>query len=113
MHEAGLMRDAIDLAVAEAARAGAGRVHRVVLRVGALAGVEPEALDFAFEIAAAGTIAAGARLEIQQTPAVCLCAGCGLDFEPAGVVFECPRCGAASAEVRGGCELELVSLEVS
>jgi hydrogenase nickel incorporation protein HypA/HybF len=113
MHEAGLMRDAIDLAIAEAARAGAGCVHRVVLRVGALAGVEPEALDFAFEVAAAGTIAAGARLEIQQTPAVCFCPACGRDFDPAGVVFECPRCGAISGDVRGGCELELVSLEVS
>ena len=107
------MRDAIDLAIAEAARAGAGCVHRVVLRVGALAGVEPEALDFAFEVAAAGTIAAGASLEIEQTPAVCFCPGCGREFEPVGVIFNCPRCGSVSSEVRGGGELELVSLEVS
>ena len=107
------MRDAIDLAVAEAARAGAGRVHRIVLRVGALAGVEPAALDFAFEVAAAGTIAEGARLDVERTPTVCFCPDCGREFEPVGAVFECPRCGAFSSDMRGGYELELVSLEVS
>jgi hydrogenase nickel incorporation protein HypA/HybF len=113
MHEAGLMRDAVDLAVAEAARAGACRVHRIVLRVGALAGVEPAALDFAFDVAAAGTIAEAARLDVERTPTVCLCPDCDHEFEPEGAVFECPRCGAFSSDVRGGCERELVSLEVS
>ena len=113
MHEVGLMRDAIDLAVAEAERVGAGRVHRVVLRVGALAGVEQEALDFAFDVAAEGTIAAGARLEVVHSPAVCFCPDCGRDFEPEGVAFRCPCCGAAGGDVRGGRELELVCMEVS
>jgi hydrogenase nickel incorporation protein HypA/HybF len=113
MHEVGLMQTAVELAVAEAARRGAGRIHRVVLRVGALAGVEPEALDFAFEVAAAGTIASGARLDVERAPAVCFCPACRWEFAPPGAVFECPRCGMVSSDVRGGCELELASLEVS
>ena len=48
MHEVGLMQDALGLALEEARRQGASRVHQLTLRVGRLAGVEPEALAFAF-----------------------------------------------------------------
>jgi hydrogenase nickel incorporation protein HypA/HybF len=113
MHEVGLRQAAVELAVAEAAGRGAGRVHRVVLRVGALAGVEPEALDFACEVTAAGTIAPGARLDVERTPAVCFCPDCRREFAPPGAVMECPRCGTVSTDLRGGCELELASLEAS
>ena len=65
MHESGLMQSA-DLAADYARRAGAGDIRRVVLRVGALSGVEPDALRFAFESLAPGTPAAGAALELEE-----------------------------------------------
>jgi hydrogenase nickel incorporation protein HypA/HybF len=67
MHEAGLMQSALDLAADHARRAGAGNIRRVVLRVGALSGVEPDALRFAFEAMAPGTPAAGAVLELEES----------------------------------------------
>jgi hydrogenase nickel incorporation protein HypA/HybF len=65
MHEAGLMQSALDLAADHARRAGAGNIRRVVLRVGAFSGAEPDALRFAFEALAPGTPAAGATLELE------------------------------------------------
>jgi hydrogenase nickel incorporation protein HypA/HybF len=113
MHEVGLMQEALDLAMSEARRRGASRIHRLILRVGRLAGVEPEALAFAFDMVALGTPAAEAEFTIEQVPVVCFCLGCRQEFEPDDFIFRCPGCGELSREVRRGRELELAGLEVS
>jgi hydrogenase nickel incorporation protein HypA/HybF len=113
MHELDLMRQATEMASSQALRQGSHRIHAIVLRVGDLSGVVPEALAFAFEVTAQGTLAEGATLRIERVPIWCRCRSCQFDFEPADAVFACPLCGRASAEVLRGRELELVSLEVS
>jgi hydrogenase nickel incorporation protein HypA/HybF len=113
MHEVGLMREAVAIALDRAAAEGAARVHAIGLRVGALSGAVPEALALAFEVVTAGTPAARARLAIEASPIVCRCAACARDFTPAGMVFACPGCGAPSDDVRGGRELEVAYVEVS
>lgn len=61
VHEVGLTRRILEIA---AARSEGGRVVRIVLEVGALAAVSPEALRFAFEALAPTSAVAGAALEI-------------------------------------------------
>ena len=113
MHEVGLMQSALDLALEAAAKAGATRIHRLTLRVGALAGVEPEALAFAFEVVTRGTAAEGAHLEMEAVSILCNCCYCSREFESAGPFFDCPDCGRPSADVLRGYELELAHVEVS
>ena len=113
MHEVGLMQRVIEIAQEQAARHGAARILRISLRVGAVAGVVPDALAFAFEVIAPGTAAAGAELVIEPVAVVCHCSGCGWDFEPPDLVYECPACGRLSSDVRHGRELEVDSLEVA
>ena len=113
MHEVGLMQDTLNLALEEARRAGATRIHRLMMQIGRLSGVVPEALEFAFEILAKGTMADGATLEIEQVPIVCYCAGCAREFQPPTMICECPACGNPSLDVRRGREIQLSSLEVS
>lgn len=113
MHEVGLMREVIDLAVAEAERHGAARVHALSIRVGQLSGVDADALSFAFDVASAGTLAEGATLTIVPVAVVCHCPPCNREFTPDGYVFTCPTCGRRSHDIRAGTELELMQLEVS
>jgi hydrogenase nickel incorporation protein HypA/HybF len=49
------------------ARAGGARVKRVVLEVGDLTCVLPDALRFCFELATEGTVMEGAELAIVET----------------------------------------------
>jgi len=92
----------------------ASRVHRIVLRIGALSGVEPEALRFAFDVVTRGTVAEGAELAIEAVPAKAYCATCARDFAiESGFIFTCPVCHALSGELRQGRELELIRLEMS
>lgn len=106
------MQSALDQVLEQARQAGAGRVHAIRLRIGVLSGVVPDALQFAFEALAAGTLAEGALLNIENVPARFWCATCGHEFEAAQMFAECPDCHRPSGKLRAGREMELTSMEV-
>jgi len=87
-------------------------VTTVRIRVGTLSGVVADALDFAFEVATAGTPLEGATLEIEQPTGRASCRTCGADFLLPDLILLCP-CGSADVEVRAGRELTLSSVEVA
>ncbi|HWA83489.1 MAG TPA: hydrogenase maturation nickel metallochaperone HypA [Fimbriimonadaceae bacterium] len=112
MHETGIITQAVHMAIEAAEHAGAGRVTRLRLRVGAMAGVVPEALRFGFDVVTKGTIAEGAALEVDLVTVACRCAaGCGT-FSPPDAIFACPTCGRLSTDVVAGRELDVVEVEV-
>ena len=115
MHELGIMESALALVQRHAAGNNARRVSRVVLRIGALAGVEPESLRFAFDVVSRGTTAEGAIFEIEVVPVVVYCRDCQQEFAGAtdGFIFTCPNCGDLCGEIRRGRELELSRIEMS
>ena len=106
------MQSALDLALEQAQAAGAQRLLRVRLRIGALSGVVPEALTFAFEALTPGTLAEGAELAIEHVPARFWCATCAREFESDDLFADCPGCQRPSGELRAGREMELASLEI-
>ncbi len=112
MHEVGLMQRTLEIALEHASQHRARSICRVTLRVGALSGVVPEALSFAFDVLTRGTIAEGAKLEMESVPVTCFCAACEQEFAPPDLFYECPRCHQLSTQVRRGQELELAYLEV-
>jgi len=107
------MQSAIELACEHARRVGAQRIHVLRLKIGALSGVVPEALEFAFDVVTQRTLAEGSRLEVEYLPVVCFCSECNYEFKPEDLFYACPRCGQTRVEVRQGFEMELASLEVS
>lgn len=110
MHELSIASAVVD-AVRDAA--GGARVTQVRLRVGALSGVVPDALRFAFDVAATGTVCEGAALQMDEVPVTLWCEPCGLEGTLRGELrFRCPTCGEPTGEVRRGRELELVSIAV-
>ena len=112
MHELSIMQSALSQALDQAQRAGAVRVHQIRLKIGALSGVVPEALEFAFEALADGTAAQGATLTIENVPARFWCENCHREFEAPGMFSDCPDCNRPSGDLRAGRELELASMEV-
>ena len=66
MHELGIVAEVIDIVAAEVG--GAKKVTRVVLEIGRDTCVSPDAIRFAFDLVAEGTVVEGATLTILQTP---------------------------------------------
>ncbi|MCS0639512.1 hydrogenase maturation nickel metallochaperone HypA [Streptomyces sp. LP05-1] len=107
------IEEALDRRERSGADDGTGRVTGVTLRIGELAGVVPDALRFAFDIATESTRLAGARLEIETVRGLGRCPACGRT-EPTGLppLLWCEPCGTAR-EVLAGRELEIACVELA
>lgn len=112
MHELSIALSLIELATERAQQADGGRVEAVHVRIGALAGVEADALRFSFEVACRDTPLEGARLIIEETPIVVFCPRCQAERTLQAPRFECPACGGPTPTLVRGRELELTALEV-
>lgn len=106
MHEMSIALAVVGQVEDAALAAGATTVRTVRLQVGELAGVVPDSLQFCFELACAGTVLEGARLETEPVVARARCAPCG-DRWPVGMPPDlcCPACGTPAAELLSGREL--------
>lgn len=115
MHELSIATSLVSLASEALRNAGELRpIEAVRVRVGDLAGVVIEALEFAWPVAAEGTACERASLEIERVPGRVRCGSCGAETELAVPPrFACGTCGAPTAEIVAGRELDLVSLELT
>jgi hydrogenase nickel incorporation protein HypA/HybF len=108
VHELALVEEILKI-VEEAS--GGARVSRVVLQIGRLSAAMPEAIRFCFDLAAEGTVASGAALDIVEIPGRGRCRDCGAES-----VLESPlgRCGCGGGDLDwiAGTELRVQALEV-
>ncbi|GLW09273.1 putative hydrogenase nickel incorporation protein HypA [Microtetraspora sp. NBRC 13810] len=108
MHEHGMCEGLVDLVQQEAA---GRRVTGVRVRIGAGHAVVPEAFGQAFALAAGGTAAQDAELDLVVVPFTLDCRGCGGRTESADALAACPSCGG-DVDVTGGDELVLESIRL-
>lgn len=114
MHELSIAYSLVEAANTAALEAGASRVELVHIRLGMLAGVVKDALLFSFDIAAEGSLLAGAQLLIEDVPVRIFCVHCQAEAElPSVQSFRCPRCNTPSGQIVSGRELEIVGLEIA
>lgn len=85
MHELSLALSILDLAAEEAEWRGGARVAAVHLKLGPLAGVVPEALRSACELAREGLPFGGAELVIEEVPLAVYCPRCASERAPPSV----------------------------
>ena len=113
MHELSIVSSIVD-SVTETLTAYPGaRVKEVRLRVGALASVIEDSLQFCYEIATAGTPLEGSSLIVKTLPVRMHCDKCAQDVEIASLQsFRCPRCDQPVTDLRQGRELEIDSIEI-
>jgi hydrogenase nickel incorporation protein HypA/HybF len=111
MHELSIALSMIEQ-VEQQPAARSGPIRSIQVKIGALSGVDVEALRFAWEIARAGTPLAGTQLEIELVPLSVRCPQCGRTRAPEIQAIACPDCANAEQEILAGQELELTSLEV-
>jgi hydrogenase nickel incorporation protein HypA/HybF len=109
MHEMGLCMGVVDAVLDRAA----GRpVTRVRVRAGALQRVVPDAMQEAFRLVSAGTIAEGAVVDLEVVPVTLTCLVCGAVSESDDPHATCLGCGGVDVETSGGDELTLVSVSL-
>lgn len=112
MHEISIMESTLEIAINHAQSQKAKQIKAIVMKIGELSGVIPQALEFAFEVVKENSIASHATLKIERIPVCCYCQSCQEKFYPTGYIFECPNCHEFSNNILEGKEIELSSLEI-
>jgi hydrogenase nickel incorporation protein HypA/HybF len=113
MHELSLVASIVDAVTESLGPYPGARVKEVRLRVGALAAVEEESLQFCYGVATDDTPLAGSKLVVKIVPVGGHCPSCARDVEIASLrSFRCPLCGGPVENTVQGRELEIESIEI-
>ena len=110
MHELSIVMSIVDSAREQVAKHGASRVESIGLEIGTLAGIEPDALEFAWEAAVPETVLAGAERHIHYVQARAKCTGCGQEFDIQQLFEPCPHCGEYFNDLVQGKELRIKTM---
>lgn len=109
MHELSVAH-AVVTTVIDALPTPTTRVTQVRLRIGELSGIVPQALEFAYDVAAQDTPLADAALVIERSPVIIACPDCGPQALATTNDFRCPSCDKPCGDVIGGKEMEIVDI---
>jgi len=113
MHELAICQGLIREVARVAAGHGAARVKSVTVTVGPLSGVETAALEAAFPIARAGSVASDAALIVETSEISIRCKQCGSQSAAPINRLVCGACGHSRVQILSGDELLLKSIELS
>ena len=113
MHEMSLCEGIREIVEAQARAHAVTKITRVRLEIGRFAGVEKDALDFAWGVVMRGSVAQGAALEMIDLPATAHCYGCGETVEIDDRLAPCPTCGSARLVPVTGNEMRIKDMEAA
>ena len=113
MHELSVCLSLLDQVERIAREHGASRVDRILLRIGPLSGIEAALVANAYPLAAAGSIAEHAVLEIEASPVRVQCKDCGVETEVQPNRLLCGACGGYHTRLLSGDEMLLANLELT
>ncbi len=112
MHELSIAQSILDALETEALNRPGARFRKVGLRIGELAGVDPEALRFGFEVLVKEGRWDPLELEIEWCPRRQQCPQCAETFAVRDLDCACPQCGEKRTTCVAGNELDIAYLEV-
>lgn len=112
MHELSIATAILDAVRQETEKRPGARVSKVGVRIGELAGVDPEALDFGFSALVKGSDLEPLALAIEALPRRHRCRQCAKIFAVSDARLACPACGSAESVMISGDEMELAYMEV-
>ncbi|EHR59837.1 hydrogenase maturation nickel metallochaperone HypA/HybF [Saccharomonospora cyanea] len=109
MHELSITQSVVDAVVEHT---GGARVLSVRVEVGALSGVEADAMRFCFDAVTRATPLEGATLVVEHVPGLGRCTRCGADVPLSSFLDTCP-CGSVDVDVESGQQLRIRDVEVA
>lgn len=112
MHELSIAISIVESAEEEAKKAAAITISKIEVEVGTMAGIDPEALLFAWDSVVQGTMAQQSTLVINTIQAEAHCLECGRDFPAEHFFVQCPHCSSFRYQITKGKELRIRSLIV-
>ncbi len=112
MHEYSIVQSLIASCEENARVNSATQVTKVVVKIGAMSGVEPQLLETAFDTFKEETICAGAKFQINIQALKIYCHNCLKEYELEKDNYNCPSCQGVELDVLDGEDIYLMQLEM-
>jgi hydrogenase nickel incorporation protein HypA/HybF len=110
MHELSIVMGIVDIAEAEAEKAGVDAFDGIELEIGKLSGVMMDALDFAWPVGVKNSVLEQAELKLIRIEPLARCNNCGKEFAAESLYDACPDCGGFRHDFIKGKELKIKTL---
>lgn len=111
MHELSIMNSLFDILQDIAKENNLKKIYKVTLSVGKMRQIVPVAMEMAFTAVTNGSVAEGAKLEMESIPIKMRCSSCGDEFLVEHNIFICPNCESSKLEIISGDELIIKNIE--
>jgi len=112
VHEFSIALSIVDIAEKEVKNHNASKVESIELEIGKLSGIEPMALEFAWDHAVVDTVLEQAERKINYIEGSAVCDQCGKKFSIKYIFEECPYCHSFQKHFLSGKELIVKSLTI-
>jgi len=112
MHELSIAQSILEIAENNLPPGNTARVKAVRMRIGDLAGVVIDSLEFCYSAITPGTRLEGSRLDIERVPVLAHCRACGTRFPVLDNAYLCPSCESTNITMLSGTELQVTELEL-
>jgi hydrogenase nickel incorporation protein HypA/HybF len=113
MHEMSIAQNVIEIVEQQLRDSGPARARAVRLRIGEMAGVVPDSLEFCFTaLTEQSPHLYGASLIIERIPVSARCKSCQHISQIEVPAFFCTSCESSDLELLSGMELQVVSIEL-
>jgi hydrogenase nickel incorporation protein HypA/HybF len=112
MHELGITQEILNIAVTKAREADSNKILQIDLVIGDASSIVDDCVQFCFDFVSKETIAEGAKLNFHRVPLQMKCRKCSSMFNPEKESWACPQCREWDAEIVGGTEFYMESIEV-
>jgi hydrogenase nickel incorporation protein HypA/HybF len=114
MHELPVTESILKIVLKHALANGVRKVRIIRLKVGKLSDLEDGWIQRYFDYLSKGTVAEGARLEIERVPIIMTCNACSGSYEVEAAkmgVTVCPVCGGKGGTLLSGREYTIKEME--
>lgn len=115
MHELPVMNSILDIVVKHAEKNNVNKVMAIHLRVGSLSDLEDKWMQHYFDYLSKESVADGAKLVIERSPAVMKCRECNTSFEidlNDKKKIVCTECKSDKCSLESGKEYYIKNMEV-
>ncbi len=112
MHELSIAQGIVDIVKQHVPEHELPNVRAIRLKIGAVAGIVQDSLEFSFSVITAESPLAGAVLAIETIPFIVKCTQCGRESLNEQGIILCSYCGSSDTTVIAGTEMQIAAIEV-
>jgi len=112
MHELSVAQSIIEIIHQSVPEQEWNQVTAIRLKIGAVAGIVPDSLEFSFNAITAESALSNARLITEYVPFRVHCRTCDINSENEEGFAVCDKCGSTDIQILSGTELQIKEIEL-